>query len=82
MLQLSRPRGLSLEQAWAVAVNRLQVPAVDGVDAAATVRAERALLEEVKPRWRAAYENREPTLREKVLCHRAAERHFTALPGI
>lgn len=83
VLELARPRGMTFDEAWAVAVNRLQVPAIDGLDVAATVREERTLLEEVKPRWRAAYEGREPSPRERVLCHRAVDRHFaTGLPGI
>lgn len=68
VLELGRERGLDFESAWAAGFTRIQAPQDAGVIngfEAAMVREERALLEEVRPLWQAAYERREPLALER-----------------
>lgn len=62
-------RGWDFDKAWSAAVNRLQPSQLGGVveiGLADTLREERALLEEDRGLWRAAYERRDPTARERA----------------
>lgn len=73
VLKLMQPRGVSFESAWASAINRIQAPQGEGgmiedPRIGQLVLEERALLEEDRSRWQAAYEGREPTTREKAVC--------------
>jgi len=73
VLALMRERDVPFEQAWSSAINRIQAPQGEGgmiEDPAigALVLEERALLEEDRPRWQAAYERRAMTTREKAVC--------------
>lgn len=59
-----RDRGFDFDTAYAAAINRLQPSQEGGVidaDLARTLREERALLEEERPIWQAAYEQRPVT---------------------
>lgn len=72
-LELLGRDGVGFEEAWSSAINRIQAPQGEGgfiEDPAvgALVLEERALLEEDRPQWRAAYERRAPTTRERALC--------------
>lgn len=72
-LSLLRERDIPFEEAWSSAINRVQAPQGEGgliEDPAvgALVLEERALLEEDRPRWQAAYERRPMTMREKAVC--------------
>lgn len=80
-LGLIQRQGIPFEEAWSSAINRIQAPQGEGGLIAdprvgALVREERALLEEDRPKWRAAYERREPTTREKAVCIVGAWRRF------
>lgn len=73
VLELMKPRGVEFDEAWSSAINRIQAPQGEGgiiEDSAvrALVLEERALLEEDRPRWQAAYEGRAPTTRELAVC--------------
>jgi hypothetical protein len=73
VLMMMRDRDVPFEQAWSSAINRVQAPQGEGgviedVSAAQLVLEERALLEEDRPRWQAAYERRPMTTREKAVC--------------
>lgn len=67
ILDEARKRNWSFDDAWAAAINRLQPSAaggtIDGV-LESDLRETRAILEECRPHFRAAYEGREPTVRE------------------
>lgn len=65
----ARTRGWSFEEAWASAINRIQPtgPTSD-LGLASALAGDRMLLEETRPQWRAAYENRDPTTRERAQC--------------
>lgn len=80
-LTLLQERGIGFESAWSSAINRIQAPQGEGgliEDEAigALVLEERALLEENRPRWQAAYERRAPTTRETAICTVRAMRRF------
>lgn len=70
ILTEARERGWPFSEAWSMAVNRLQPTQAggNGIDPvqSAELRETRALLEEDRPIWRAAYERREPTTRERA----------------
>lgn len=73
VLELCKGRELSFDSAWASAINRLQAPQGEGgfiedPVVGHLVLEERALLEEDRPRWQAAYEGRAPTTREAAVC--------------
>lgn len=81
VLELMQPRGTSFDEAWSAAINRIQAPQGEGgfiedPRVGALVLEERALLEEDRPRWHAAYEGRPMTTREKALCTVRAWRRF------
>lgn len=79
-LSIMRERDIPFEQAWSSAINRIQAPQGEGgviePSVGALVLEERALLEEDRPRWHAAYERRAMTTREKALCTIGAWRRF------
>jgi len=80
-LSLMQERAIPFEQAWSSAINRIQAPQRDGVSdprLAQLVSEERALLEEDRPKWRAAYERRPVTTRERAVCTVAAWRRLEA----
>lgn len=67
----ARERGWEFEDAWPSALNRLQPPIIGGaieIETAQAMYEDRALLEETRPHWQAAYEQREPTARERAQC--------------
>jgi hypothetical protein len=69
ILELARDRHLPFDEAWAMAVNRIQPSQLGGVvqpELDSELREQRALLEEVRPHWRAAYEGGEPTVVERA----------------
>lgn len=73
VLALMKERDVPFEQAWSSAINRIQAPQGEGgliEDPALgqTVLAARASLEEDRPAWRAAYEGRQMTSRERATC--------------
>lgn len=71
----ARERGWTFEEAWASAINRIQPNGPTGdLDLVHDLAVERTLLEETQPRWRAAFENRDPTPRERAQCAFAARR--------
>lgn len=81
VLELGRERGLDFDRAWAEGFTRIQAPQTSGlIDPAdaALVREERALLEECRPLWQAAYERREPLALERA---RVNVRAWTRLSG-
>lgn len=68
-LQGARERGWSFEDAWSAAMNRLQPSQAGGVvnaSLAAGLREDRQLLEEDRPLFHAAFDDRDPTLRERA----------------
>lgn len=74
-----RDRGADFETAWAAAVNRLQPSQMGGVADAALalrLREERALIEENRQTWQAAYEGRTLEPRERALQISAAWRRL------
>ena len=80
-LTLLRDNGLPFEKAWSSTINRIQAPQGEGgfiedPRVGALVLEERALLEEDRPRWQAAYEGRQMTTREKAVCTVRAWRRF------
>lgn len=65
----ARTRGLDFDSAWAMAVNRIQPSQLGGVvqpELADELSEQRALLEEVRPYWRSAYEGDEPSPLERA----------------
>lgn len=71
----ARERGWTFEEAWSSAINRIQPNGPTGdLDLVRDLAVERVLLEETQPRWRAAFENRDPTPRERAQCAFAARR--------
>lgn len=72
VLALMQQRDVPFESAWSSAINRVQAPQGEGgaIDAgiAVVVQEERALLEEDRPRFQAAYERRPMTTRERAIC--------------
>lgn len=82
-LSLLQSHGVPFERAWSSAINRIQAPQGEGgfiedPVIGALVLEERALLEEDRPRWQAAYERRPMTTREKAICTVAAWRRIEA----
>lgn len=82
-LALMKERDVPFEQAWSSAINRIQAPQGEGgliedPSIGALVLEERALLEEDRPRWQAAYEHRPMTTRERAVCTVAAWRRIEA----
>jgi len=80
-LTLLRDRDVPFEQAWSSAINRIQAPQGEGgfvedPSIGALVAEERALLEENRPRWQAAYERRPMTTREAAVCTVGAWRRW------
>lgn len=70
-LALMRDREIPFDMAWNSTINRIQAPQAEGGMIAdesigALVVEERALLEEDRTYWRAAYEQREPTTMERA----------------
>jgi hypothetical protein len=81
VLALMKERDVPFEEAWSSAINRIQAPQGEGgmiedPRVAAMVLEERALLEEDRPRWQAAYEHRPMTTRERAVCTVAAWRRL------
>jgi hypothetical protein len=76
----ARSQGWTFDRAWSAAVNRLQPSPQLGVavdDAIVTeLREERSLIEDCRPLWHAAYEDREPTARERAEVTVAAWRRW------
>lgn len=71
VLALMKPRGIDFDQAWSSAINRIQAPQGEGgyiedPRVGQLVLDERAMLEEDRPHWRARYEGRAETTREKA----------------
>lgn len=69
ILSEARSRGIDFDPAWAMAVNRIQPSQLGGTidpELDAELREQRALLEEVRPYWRAAYEGDEPSTLERA----------------
>jgi hypothetical protein len=65
----AKQRGWEFEDAWRSAINRIQPPNVSGVVDPVQdceMREARALLEEDRPAFQAAYEGREETPRERT----------------
>lgn len=81
-LTLLQARDIPFEEAWSSAINRIQAPQGEGgkiePEAARLVAEERALLEEDRPKWRAYYERRPMTTRERAVCTVAAWRRLEA----
>ena len=72
-LKLLQREGVGFEAAWSSAINRIQAPQgetgrIEDPAVGRLVLEERALLEEDRPRWQAAYERRPMTTREKAVC--------------
>jgi hypothetical protein len=85
-LTLLRERDLPFESAWSSAINRIQAPQGEGglVDDPALrslVLEERTLLEEDRPLWRAAYEQRPVAAHEIHNRDRAAWRRIDPAVG-
>lgn len=85
-LSLLREREVPFESAWSSAINRIQAPqlvggAVEDPAAAVLVAEERALLEEDRPRWQAAYERRPMTTLERGTCVARAWRRLEGSNG-
>jgi hypothetical protein len=83
VLSLMQERKVPFEQAWSSAINRIQAPQGEGglvedTGIASLVLEERALLEEDRLRWQAAYERRPMTTRERAVCTVAAWRRLEA----
>lgn len=83
VLGLLQAREIPFEQAWSSTINRIQAPQGEGgfienPRVGRLVAEERALLEEDQPRWRAAYERRPLTTRERALCTVGAWRRLDA----
>lgn len=81
VLALTRERGITFESAWSSAINRIQAPQgagglVEDAGVGGLVLEERALLEEDRPRWQAAYERRPLTTRERAICTVSAWRRL------
>lgn len=81
VLALMKDRDVPFEAAWSSAINRIQAPQGEGgliedPSVAELVLEERALLEENRPRWQAAYERRPMTTRERAVCTVAAWRRL------
>jgi hypothetical protein len=75
-LEGARRLGLDFEQAWSLAINRLQPSQLGGyVDPvlAETLAEDRVLLNEQRPIYRAAYEHREVTAEERDAVTAAAD---------
>lgn len=73
VLSLLKAREIPFESAWSSAINRIQAPQGEGgriedPKVGSLMLEERALLEEDRLRWRAAYEGRTPTTREQAIC--------------
>jgi hypothetical protein len=69
VLAACRDRGYEFEAAWSAAINRLQPTQLGGdIDRAelTVLREERALIEETRATWRAAYEGRDVTRQERI----------------
>lgn len=69
ILNGARDEGWTFERAWSAAINRLQPSQAGGFvedGLAATLREERALIEEGRPFYQAYYEGREPQPRERA----------------
>lgn len=91
VLAVMQERSVPFEKAWSSAINRIQAPQGDGgliedPAVAQLVLEERALLEEDRPRWQAAYERRPMTVRERAACtvaawHRLDRGGFAGLPS-
>lgn len=70
ILDEARKRDWPFDEAWAAAINRLQVSSIGGTTdpvLQSDLRETRAILEECRPHFRAAYEGREPTVRERAV---------------
>lgn len=81
VLGVMQERDVPFEAAWSSAINRIQAPQGEGgliedPAVAQLVLEERALLEEDRPRWQAAYERRPMTTRERAVCTVAAWRRL------
>lgn len=67
ILREARQRGWPFDEAWSAAINRLQPSAIGGtIDPMldADLRETRAILEECRPHFEAAYDRRDPTAQE------------------
>lgn len=68
-LKGARERGWGFDAAWAFAMNRLQPSQAGGevdLEQAMQLREDRQLLEEDRPYYRATFEGRVPTVRERA----------------
>lgn len=81
-LALMGERGVPFEAAWSSTINRIQAPQGPGGSTDPIVRElvleQRALLEEDRPLWQAAYEGRPLTSRERAVRTVAAWRRLEA----
>lgn len=81
ILSEARRHGWPFERAWSSAINRVQPSQLGGVvdvELEAQLRESRALLEEQRPQYQAAYERRSPTTRERAVSIAAAWRRLDA----
>jgi hypothetical protein len=81
-----KERDVPFDAAWSSAINRIQAPQGEGgliedPRVASVVLEERALLEEDRPRWQAAYEGRAPSTRERAQCIVGAWRRIEGREG-
>lgn len=68
-LRAARDHGCTFDEAWSMAINRVQPSQEGGVvdlELAASLREDRAILEENRPFYRAAYEGTPVTPRERA----------------
>lgn len=76
----ARERGWGFEEAWTSAINRIQPNGPTGnLPAVADLAVDRMLLEESRPRWQAAYENRDPHAIERTVCQLRTEQRLPDL---
>lgn len=80
-LALLKGEDIPFDRAWSSAINRIQAPQGEGgfiedPVVGELVKQERALLEEVRPFFRASYEGRSVTTRERAVCTLAAWGRF------
>lgn len=86
-LTLMQQRKIPFEKAWSSTINRIQAPQGEGGFVedpviGRVVSEERALLEEDRPRWQAAYERRPLTTRERAVCTVGAWHRLDAGLGV
>jgi hypothetical protein len=84
VLSAANERRLPFDEAWSMAINRVQPSQIDGVvdvTLARELRDDRVLLEENRPYYQAAYEGRALTLQERAQTRAAAWRRAPELTG-